>query len=124
MRRFSSTLAFGDTATVAVVLAIALLALTVALPVTAAGPPADGAAGAPAAIPAKAAVTPAPAVPDRFTAKTVAMAPAGTGLRIDVMRWSDDAARAAVVAAIGADEPVVALAKLPTLGYVWTEGMP
>ena len=57
---------------------------------------------------------------DRFTATTVAMTPRGETLRIDVRAWSDDAARAAVVEALGRGaEAPKALASLPTLGYVW-----
>jgi hypothetical protein len=46
-------------------------------------------------------------------------------LRIAVRQWSDDAARAAVLAALeGADDAAKALAALPTLGYVWSSGSP
>lgn len=124
MRRSSSTWprSFSDTTAAVLALAIALLALIVSLPVTAASR--DGAAVSPSTSAAAAVAKPAPAVPDRFTAKTGAMTPAGVGLRVDVTRWSDDAGRAAVVAALGSDNPLVALSKLPTLGYVWTDGMP
>ncbi|HET8697829.1 MAG TPA: hypothetical protein VFO94_10110 [Gammaproteobacteria bacterium] len=76
------------------------------------------------------AATPAPtsqptnAVPDRFTAKTTGMTPEGVTLKIDVLRWSDDDRRAAVVAALTKSDPIIELSKLPTLGYVWAEGMP
>lgn len=59
---------------------------------------------------------------DRFTATTVAMTPANIGLRIDVREWSDDASRAAVVAALEREaETSKALTELPTVGYVWTD---
>jgi hypothetical protein len=61
--------------------------------------------------------------PDRFTATTTGITPSGIGLRIDVREWSDEAARAAAVAALedeaGAYE---AIAGLPTIGYVWQGG--
>ena len=57
---------------------------------------------------------------DRFSATTAAMTPRDESLRIDVREWSDDAGRAAVVAALaGGAETPKALASLPTLGYVW-----
>lgn len=57
---------------------------------------------------------------DRFTATTVAMTPADIELRIDVREWSDEAGRAAVVAALAEGGDVAgALRALPTVGYVW-----
>jgi hypothetical protein len=51
------------------------------------------------------------------------MTPSGVNIRVDVARWSDDAARAAVVTALGAgSEAAKELAGLPTIGYVWEEG--
>lgn len=61
-------------------------------------------------------------VPDTYKATTVNMSPAQVELKIDVMQWSTDDAREAVVAALGADEPVAALRELPTLGVVWRNG--
>jgi hypothetical protein len=63
-------------------------------------------------------------VPDTFTATTAAMTPSGVELKITVREWSDDAARAAVLAALGsqADDARSALASLPTVGYVWHSG--
>jgi hypothetical protein len=60
-------------------------------------------------------------VVDAFTATTTGMTPADLVLRIQVLEWSDDSARADVVAAL---EDAPALAKLPTVGYVWPAGSP
>jgi hypothetical protein len=61
--------------------------------------------------------------PDRFTATTTAMTPSGVSLRIDVREWSDEAARAAVAAALDGESGVRdALTGLPTIGYVWQGG--
>lgn len=63
---------------------------------------------------------------ERFSASTTAMTPRDVQLRIDVREWSDDAARAAVLAALGSDAQDVqkALAELPSIGYVWQNGSP
>jgi hypothetical protein len=61
---------------------------------------------------------------DRFVASTTAMSPSDVELRFDLLRWSDDAGRAAVVAALGEADPTAVLAKLPTLGYVWLSSSP
>jgi hypothetical protein len=62
---------------------------------------------------------------DTFTATTANMAPAGLGLRFQIIQWQDADARAAAVAAIaagvGAPTP---LSKLPTVGYVWPRESP
>lgn len=61
--------------------------------------------------------------PERFTATTTAMKPAGLGLRVDVREWSDDAGRTAVLEALADDENAAkTLAGLQTLGYVWQDG--
>jgi len=60
-------------------------------------------------------------VTDTFTATTTGMMPADLVLRIQVLEWSDDNARAAVVAAL---EDAPAFTKLPTVGYVWPAGSP
>ena len=66
-----------------------------------------------------------PPIPDRFTATTALMTPAGVALRIDVREWSDEEARAAVVAALASEsEAQAALKELPTVGYVWQSGSP
>jgi hypothetical protein len=66
-----------------------------------------------------------PLLADTFTATTANMTPAGLGLRMQVIKWQDDAARAEVVAtlAAGADASTP-LAKLPTVGYVWPNASP
>lgn len=98
-------------------------AALLALPFVNAG--AGSPAAAPAAQPVKAA---SPATPqksvDRFSAVTTAMTPKDVTLRFDLLRWSDDAGRAAAVAALGESDPTGALAKLPTLGYVWLSSGP
>ena len=64
-----------------------------------------------------------PPVPDTFTATTAGMSPSGVDLKIIVREWSDDAARAEVLAALGSEADVhAALASLPTVGYVWHTG--
>ena len=74
------------------------------------------------AVPGPAATQDRP-VPDTYTATTTAMSPAGTTLKIEVMKWSDDAARAdAVTALTSADDVDSALKALPTVGYVWLDG--
>ena len=65
----------------------------------------------------------APAMPDRFTTTTASMTPADVALRIDVREWSDDEARAAVVAndaaaATSITEAVSALDKLASKGII------
>ena len=68
-------------------------------------------------------------VPETFTATTANMEPEGTALRINVLRWSDDAGRAAVLGVLADagnetsdDGELDALIELPTLGYVWPDG--
>ena len=68
-------------------------------------------------------------VPEKFTATTVNMDPAGTDLRINVLRWSGDDDRRAVVDVLtdpentaSDDGELAALMELPTLGYVWPDG--
>jgi hypothetical protein len=64
-----------------------------------------------------------PPVPDTYLALTTNMTPAGVELKADVIRWSTDEDRAAVVAALESDEdPAAALRELPTLGVVWRDG--
>jgi hypothetical protein len=62
-------------------------------------------------------------VQDTFTATTVDMTPAGLALRMQVLAWSDDSGRADVIAAIEAAD-LAALAKLPTVGYIWPTDSP
>lgn len=61
---------------------------------------------------------------DRFTAVTADMTPTDVTLRFSVLGWSDEAGRAAVVAALGTADPAGALLQLPTLGYVWLSSSP
>lgn len=62
-------------------------------------------------------------VPDTYKAVTAHMSPAGVELKIDVLRWSTDEQRGAVVEAISRDEGVAAaLRDLPSLGVVWRSG--
>jgi len=60
-------------------------------------------------------------VVDTFTTTTTGMTPADLALRIQIFEWSDDTARATVVATL---EDAPALGKLPTVGYVWPAGSP
>jgi hypothetical protein len=60
-------------------------------------------------------------VVDAYTVTTTGMTPADLALRIQVLEWSDDNARADVVATL---EDAPALGKLPTVGYVWPAGSP
>ena len=60
-------------------------------------------------------------VQDSYTATTTGMTPTDVKLRIQVLEWSDDGARAQVIAAL---EDKAALAKLPTVGYVWPAAGP
>jgi hypothetical protein len=67
--------------------------------------------------------TPGSVVSERFSATTTSMTPRDVSLRIDLRGWSDEAARAQVVAALGSDTDVQeALAALPTIGHVWQSG--
>ena len=62
-------------------------------------------------------------VPDTYTAVTANMKPSGVTLRFVVTQWSNGAQRADVVAALNdAEDPVAALAELPTMGIVWRSG--
>jgi hypothetical protein len=64
-----------------------------------------------------------PATPDRFAATTTAMTPRDVILRIDVREWSDEAARAEVLAALEQESDVAkVLASLPSVGVVWRSG--
>ena len=60
----------------------------------------------------------------RYSATTANMEPDGLNLRFDVLTWSDEAARSAVVAALESEDAQAALDELPTAGYVWPEGSP
>lgn len=61
-------------------------------------------------------------VPDTYTAVTTNMTPADVTLKADVLEWSDESARTAVIDALAAEDPSAALTELPTVGVVWREG--
>jgi hypothetical protein len=65
------------------------------------------------------------ALADTFTATTANMTPAGLELRVQIIAWQDEDARAEALAAMaaGADAPTP-LAKLPTVGYIWPSESP
>jgi hypothetical protein len=58
---------------------------------------------------------------ETITATTTGMTPRDLGLRIQIIGWSDEGARADVIATLD-DGP--ALGRLPTVGYVWPAGSP
>jgi hypothetical protein len=61
--------------------------------------------------------------PDTYEATVTGIAPSGVKLKIEVLSWSDDAARAAVVETLGDGEDAAkALDKLPSVGAVWQDG--
>jgi hypothetical protein len=68
------------------------------------------------------------AVADAFTATTANMTPADLQLRIQVLEWQAADARTEVVVALAAGtegtETAKALAKLPTVGYIWPASSP
>jgi hypothetical protein len=60
---------------------------------------------------------------EHFTAKAVNVTGAGDPVKIDLLRWSTDAEREELVSVLaekGEKELATALAKVPTLGYLWT----
>jgi hypothetical protein len=62
---------------------------------------------------------------DTFTAVTANMTPAGLLLRMQVIEWQNEGARAEAVATLAAgQEATTPLGKLPTVGYVWPNGSP
>jgi hypothetical protein len=83
------------------------------------------AAQAPSSKPKPAATAPASAG-ERFTAKAVNLgAITGETITVDLIRWSTDAERDAIVATMkdkGAQETFAALQKSPNLGYIWRSG--
>jgi hypothetical protein len=56
-----------------------------------------------------------------FSATTTGMTPADLGLRIQILGWSDEAGRSDVLATL---DDSAALARLPTVGYLWPAGSP
>lgn len=66
-----------------------------------------------------------PLVAATYTTTTTNMTPAGSNLRIQIIRWQEDDARAEVIATLAAGaEAATPLGKLPTVGYLWVEGSP
>jgi hypothetical protein len=64
-------------------------------------------------------------VADVYTATTANMTPSGTNLRLQIIEWQEQEARSEVVATLAAgSEGTTALAKLPTVGYIWPNGSP
>ena len=64
-------------------------------------------------------------VADTFTATTANMTPAGMDLRLQILEWQDDDARAEVISTLAAgDDAATPLGKLPTVGYIWPSGSP
>lgn len=62
-------------------------------------------------------------VPDTYLAVTQHMTPADVELKADVLRWSSEDERKAVIAALQDEEdPAKALSALPTVGVVWRSG--
>jgi hypothetical protein len=62
-------------------------------------------------------------VPDTYEAALTGVSASGITLKIEVLSWSDDAQREAVVGALGeGDETAKALDKLPSIGAVWQSG--
>jgi hypothetical protein len=62
-------------------------------------------------------------VPDTYLAVTQHMTPADVELKADVLRWSSEDERKAVIAALQSEEdPAAALSALPTVGVVWRSG--
>lgn len=62
--------------------------------------------------------------PDTYEAALTGVSATGVTLKIEILKWSDDAAREAVVGALGEDnnEIAKALDKLPSVGAVWQSG--
>jgi hypothetical protein len=74
------------------------------------------------AIPITVLAQPRPA-PDTYEATVTGVAPSGIKLKIEVLTWSDDAARSAVLDALAEGEDTAkALDKLPSVGAVWQDG--
>lgn len=62
-------------------------------------------------------------VADTYEATTTGMTPDGVTLKIEVLHWSDEAAREAAIAALNAESDVAAaLTDLPSVGVVWRSG--
>ena len=61
--------------------------------------------------------------PETYEATLTGVSATGVTLKIEILKWSDDAGREAVVAALGEESELAkALDKLPTVGAVWQSG--
>ena len=61
--------------------------------------------------------------PDTYEATLTGVSATGITLKIEILNWSDAAAREAVVAALGEENELAkALDKLPSVGAVWQSG--
>jgi hypothetical protein len=61
--------------------------------------------------------------PETYEAALTGVSATGVTLKIEILKWSDDAGREAVVAALGEEtELAKALDKLPSIGAVWQSG--
>ena len=58
-------------------------------------------------------------IPDTYLAITTNMTPADVEIKADVLGWSTDAEREAVIAALQSEDPSAALSDLPSKGAVW-----
>lgn len=63
-------------------------------------------------------------VPDTYVGTTANMTPSGLPLRMDVIEWQGETARAAVLAALEGEDVAEALTELPSVGYLWVDGGP
>jgi hypothetical protein len=61
--------------------------------------------------------------PETYEATLTGVSATGVTLKIEILKWSDDAGREAVVAALGEENELAkALDKLPSIGAVWQSG--
>ena len=58
-------------------------------------------------------------VPDTYLAVTTNMKPADVELKIDILHWSNEDQRHAVIAALQTEDPSGALRELPSMGAIW-----
>jgi hypothetical protein len=71
------------------------------------------------------AVAAGPQLAAKLTATTANMTPAGKQLRLQILEWPSEDARAEAIASLAAGaEAATPLAKLPTVGYVWPAESP
>jgi hypothetical protein len=61
--------------------------------------------------------------PETYEATLTGVSATGVTLKIEILKWSDDASREAVVGALGEENDLAkALDKLPSVGAVWQSG--